>query len=67
MGTRKWYPYPWAWVQVYAGMGLGGPKNTHGLPMMNPIPFRVLVIPFHVVVSFRIRIVVCGCVGDERR
>ena len=29
-------PYPWARVQVYVGTGLGGPKNTRGLPVTNP-------------------------------
>ena len=38
MGTRKWYPYPWARVWVYAGTGPGGPKNTRGLPVTNPTP-----------------------------
>ena len=35
MGTRKWYPYPWARVWVYAGTGPGGPKNTRGLPILS--------------------------------
>ncbi len=43
MGTCKWYPYPWARVRVYAGMGLGGPKNTHGLPVTNPNCLTVLM------------------------
>ena len=26
-------PYPFLWVGVLAGMGMGTPKNTHGLPV----------------------------------
>jgi len=37
MGTRTWYLYPSAQVRVHAGMGTGGPKNTHGLPVTIPI------------------------------
>src|SRR6266545_7086773 len=36
MGAFSRYPYPQVRVWVHAGMGTGGPKFTHGLPVTNP-------------------------------
>ncbi len=36
MGAFSWYLYPQVRVRVHAGMGTGGPKFTHGLPVTNP-------------------------------
>src|SRR6266508_2655877 len=40
MGAFSWYPYPQVWVRVHVGMGMGGPKFTHGLPVTNPTRYQ---------------------------
>ena len=35
-------PYPWCWVRVLMGQGMGWPRDTPGLPVVFPRYFEVL-------------------------